>query len=213
MTRLDDDCILALVRDRSQFHTEAIKQVLAAVETVVRDKVPGDFVEIGVYRGAMVMAMCAKLRQLGVTDRHMHLYDTFGGMSPPTGRDDAPPDMTVPAVVCLSPLVEVKSNMMLASYPEDMLSYHVGDVCATQEEDIPATIAFLRLDTDLYESTRFELQHFAPRVPAGGIITQEGYGYWDGATAAVDEHLAQRPDVKARATRMRPHGIWWAVPQ
>jgi len=209
---LDDAGIMALVRSRSEFHDEAMRQVLDAVERVVRGGVPGDLVEIGVYRGAMVMAMAAKLRQLGVTDRRVHLYDTFAGMTPPTerdGRNGAAPDMASPAVLSRSPLEEVKANMALTGYPEAMLTYHVGDVCATADEDVPPVIAFLRLDTDWYESTRFELERFAPRVSRGGVVTQDDYGFWDGATAAVDEHLASRPDVRPR--RMVPHGVWWVV--
>ena len=209
-----DKAIAATLRALNcEFHEEALHQVLDAVTRVVEQNVPGDLIEIGVYKGTMVMAMCTRLVQLGITDRRVHLYDTFEGMTPPTDRDSrggAPPDMTSAAVRSCSSLDAVKANMALTGYPPEMLVYHVGDICATRAEDVPERIAFLRLDTDWYESTKFELATFVPRVSPGGVVTQDDYDYWNGATAAVDEHLSLRPHIKKN--RMQPHGVWWVEP-
>src|ERR1700751_1828558 len=48
-----------------------------AVQHVVRNKVPGDFVECGVWRGGSMMAAALALKHLGDTSRHLWLYDTF----------------------------------------------------------------------------------------------------------------------------------------
>jgi hypothetical protein len=64
------------------------------------------------------------------------------------------------------------------------------------EETIPGAaperIALLRLDTDWYSSTAHELEHLYDRVPPGGIILFDDYGYWEGARRAVDEFVAAR---------------------
>lgn len=65
--------------------------------------------------------------------------------------------------------------------------------------DVPDKVAFLRLGTDWYESTRLELELFAPKVSPNGIITQDDYNWWSGATKAVDEYL-EKQDAPQSAT-------------
>jgi hypothetical protein len=54
----------------------------------------------------------------------------------------------------------------------------------------PERIAFLRLDTDWYESTKHELEHLFPRLVPGGVLIIDDYGHWQGARKAVDEYFA-----------------------
>ena len=64
------------------------------------------------------------------------------------------------------------------------------------EDTIPGTmppqIALLRLDTDWYESTRWELQHLYPLIVRGGVLILDDYGHWQGAQRAVDEYFDQQ---------------------
>lgn len=200
-------------KDRcGMYHRETLQQALDATARVIADGIPGDLVEIGVYRGIMCMAMAAKLIQLGATDRTIHMYDTFEGMTEPTSRDvradsGTRANLQDAAVACRCGLEDVRANMALVGYPSERVVYHKGDIM--KNEVVPDQIAFLRLDTDFYDSTRYELEAFAPRVAPGGVITQDDYGYWRGATEAVDEYLQANP---REAKRLSPHGIWWPVP-
>jgi hypothetical protein len=125
----------------------------------------------------------------------------------PTG---AVPDLNNPNVLVRSPLHHVKHNMSLIGYPTELLRFHVGDIRKVGG-DIPKQIAFLRLDTDWYESTAFELEAFAPKVSPTGIVTQDDYNWWNGATKAVDEYL-QATKRPPKCNYLKPHGIWWIVP-
>jgi hypothetical protein len=53
----------------------------------------------------------------------------------------------------------------------------------------PAQIALLRLDTDWYASTRWELEHLFPRLSRNGVLIIDDYGHFKGARQAVDEHI------------------------
>ena len=55
--------------------------------------------------------------------------------------------------------------------------------------EAPPVIAILRLDTDWYDSTMHELEHLYDRVPSGGVLIMDDYGFWQGARQAVDEFL------------------------
>ncbi|EFN50991.1 hypothetical protein CHLNCDRAFT_13731, partial [Chlorella variabilis] len=56
---------------------------------------------------------------------------------------------------------------------------------------IPA-ISFLRLDGDLYASTRDALEALYDKLSPGGLIYVDDYGSYAGCRAAVDEFRAER---------------------
>src|SRR5437762_1356240 len=62
----------------TQTSRERIVTLAAAVEYIIRRGIPGDFVECGVWLGGSAMVIAKTLLRLGVVDRHIWLYDTFG---------------------------------------------------------------------------------------------------------------------------------------
>jgi O-methyltransferase len=138
----------------------------------------------------------------GDLGRELHLFDTFEGMPPPDERDrrhdgrpaaqllaSAPRDGTLWAEATYE---DVRAGMDETGYPRERIHLHRGLVEETIPEHAPDTIALLRLDTDWYESTRHELAHLYDRVPSGGVVLFDDYGYWQGAREAVDEFLERR---------------------
>src|SRR5699024_9544174 len=63
--------------------------LLGAVDHVVSNRIPGDIVECGVWRGGSMMVVALALMARGDTSRELYLYDTFEGMSEPTDADRA----------------------------------------------------------------------------------------------------------------------------
>lgn len=68
-----------------------LDNVHRAVETVLKDGVPGDFIETGVWRGGVCILIRAILQAYGVTDRTVWPADSFEGM-PVTGVRPASAD-------------------------------------------------------------------------------------------------------------------------
>jgi hypothetical protein len=64
-----------------------------------------------------------------------------------------------------------------------------GRVEETLEETVPEKISLLRLDTDLYESTKAELEALYPMLTTGGILLIDDYGHFTGAKKAVDDYF------------------------
>lgn len=185
------------------------QQTLDSVTHVIQNNVPGDFVEIGVWKGGTVMLMLYKLLQFGVTDRIVHLYDTFSGMTEPSlynvdvfGRTAT---SRLQDLMCYSSYDEVYKNIKSVGYPMDNIKFHVGDIRHVKE--IPDKIALLRLDNDWHELYAFELPLFEPKVSHGGIVTADDYGYWNGCRKAVDDYL------KGRVTPIPidMEGVYWYV--
>jgi O-methyltransferase len=177
--------------------------LLQAVEHLVRHRIPGDLVECGVWKGGSMMAAALQLRLLKEESRSLWLYDTFTGMTEPTGHDidlcgrEAAQLLQDPAhaeaVACAAGLAEVQRNLASTGYPSERVHCVAGPVEQTIPGTAPEQIALLRLDTDWYESTRHELVHLYPRLVPGGLLIIDDYGHWQGARRAVDEFLANQP--------------------
>jgi hypothetical protein len=179
-----------------------------AVEYIIRCNIPGDIVECGVWKGGSMMAAALTLLRCGDTQRELHLFDTFEGMSAPTEVDQTSyhgADQTsyhgqdkLSGVELLEdldlsqlnlPLEEVRHNLSNVGYPDDRIKLVKGLVEETLPNKAPGKIALLRLDTDWYESTRHELIHLYPRLAQRGILIIDDYGHWEGAKKAVDEYI------------------------
>jgi hypothetical protein len=178
---------------------ERLYNIYKSVEYICRHNIPGEFVECGVARGGSVMAAGDALAHFGSTDRKFYLYDTFNGMTPP-GADDvdftgqAQKDIETSLVDHPDFQEETRRNLRHSRYPFGQIVFVKGPVQRTIPGVMPEAIAYLRLDTDWYDSTRHELEHLYPRVVRGGVVIIDDYGHFLGARKAVDEYFAASRD-------------------
>jgi hypothetical protein len=156
------------------------------VTHVLDENVPGDIVELGVYKGNSAAILSALGRERG---RRTYLFDTFAGFD---ARDLHGPDAgravqfgdtaleTVQELVGTRMVTYVKGH-----FPE-----------STAQIALPAEIAVAHIDCDLYEPMKAGLEHFYPRVAGGGVLILHDYssGQWPGATRAIDEFFAYLPE-------------------
>ncbi len=182
---------------------ERIAAVCDAVRYVTTAKVPGAYVECGVWRGGSSMA--AALGFLAAGDaRPLYLFDTFEGMSEPSEHDRRAADNTSASVLldhsgesdkiwCRASIEDVAANMATTGYESENIQLCKGKVEDTLPMQAPDQISILRLDTDWYESTKHELIHLYPKLSVGGVLIIDDYGYWDGARKAVDEYFSDKP--------------------
>jgi len=189
-------------REQTMTSIERMYALYSATSYIVKNGLPGDFVECGVWRGGSVMLMASTLLRCGDTTRDLWLYDTFRGMTTP-GADDVQTMSGRTATEILqereprvddpfwgiTPRDVVERNLHGTGYPLDRLHFVEGDVMATVPASAPGKIALLRLDTDWYASTRHELEQLYPRLVRGGVLIIDDYGYWRGAKKATDEFL------------------------
>src|SRR5579863_8437040 len=78
-----DDATRRLFTEVQPYTMSGIERVAAlaeAVDYIVQSDIPGDIVECGVWKGGSMMAVANVLRRHGISDRHLHLFDTFEGM-------------------------------------------------------------------------------------------------------------------------------------
>jgi len=194
---------LTMVSDERLFAT------LSACKYVILNNIKGDFVECGVWRGGNAMVAAAVIKMFG-SDKKVWLFDTFAGFTNinPTSKDSLIQTMeTVTKDMmaeyhkslydisrCGNSIDDVRDNFEKYGLLNDNVIFVKGDVMQTLDlENIPAEIAVLRLDTDLYESTKKEMEILYPKITKTGVLMVDDYGFCDGARSAVDEYFENIP--------------------
>jgi len=185
---------------------ERMYALYKAVKYIIESKIPGDFVECGVWKGGSAMIIAYTLLELNETDRKIYLYDTFKGMPKPTKEEIRVSKKANDAISiwqkaktknynmwCFSPLSEAKNNVFSTGYPINKFVFIQGKVEKTIPEKMPSKVALLRLDTDFYESTIHELNYLFPIVTHNGVLIIDDYGHWSGSKKAVDEYFLGKP--------------------
>jgi O-methyltransferase len=180
---------------------DRIMGLINAVRYVAQAGIEGDIAECGVWRGGSMMIAARTLLDEGDTSRVLHLYDTFEYMPPAEDRDidfngraakEYYPKLVGLPEYAFLPLEDVQAALEATGYPADQLRLIKGLVEDTLPEHAPEKLALLRLDTDLYRSTKHELECLFPRIVEGGVLIIDDYGHFWGARDAVDEYFAER---------------------
>ena len=173
MSYYDDATIMSKVKPFTMTSSERLLQTLNTIDRVIKNNIEGDIIEVGVWRGGTVMAMLMKLKQLGATDRHVHLYDTFEGEKDvnPEGPWSWRGVILVPGLKCDGNIEDVMENVLYVGYPSGFIHFHKGDIRQVDLSKIPEKIACLRLDVEGCELYKFCLSVFEPRVQPNGPVT------------------------------------------
>jgi hypothetical protein len=204
MSNLEPE-FLALYEQCRQYTMTSWERLYAlykAVQYTVENKIPGDLVECGVWRGGSMKLVAQVLHSLGDTSRTLFLYDTFEGMAEPDPAIDI--DFSGNEAVkdwhevqrrgvkwAYAPIEEVREILTTSGYPMEKVKLVKGLVEETIPATIPASIALLRLDTDWYSSTNHEMEHLYPKLSPHGILILDDYGHYQGARRGVDEYLSK----------------------
>lgn len=150
---------------------------------------PGDFVELGCYRGDTSVL----LAQLLPDTKNLWIYDSFAGLPEKTPEDTSGAGANFRAGELF-----VTKREVLAKLRKHHLSHVIVKKAWFDElaaSDLPEHIAFAFLDGDLYSSIKVSLQLVLPRLDAQGIVIVHDYNNPElpGSARAVDEFLRAHP--------------------
>lgn len=188
------------IKDHTLVPFERCFTLYKAVQYIIKNNIPGDLVECGVWKGGSCMLIAYALLEAGITNRKIWLYDTFAGMTEPGEKDGAAEKeewkkgvvSTSKNNMSYAPPEVVKANMQMTGYPAENIIYIKGNVEETIPTQTPSAISLLRLDTDWYASTMHELKHLYPLLSQKSILIIDDYGSWQGAKKATDEYFADK---------------------
>ena len=152
---------------------------------ILEEKIPGDFAELGVWRGNTAAVLASYADAPG---RSVYLFDTYEGFD---GEDLHG--------------IDADKTMAFANTSVDVVRGVVGESrtnCIYVKGRFPGSIAaahrerqyaLVSIDCDLYEPMKAALEFFYPRMPRGGMLLLHDYSslQWNGAKQAIDEFCRQ----------------------
>lgn len=169
---------------------------------------PGDILELGVFRGTSLMSWAnfMEIRCMGDRQRRVFGFDNFAGFTDLEEKDGA-----------VSAQVDKVTGGFDPSGYEEMLKDAIGIFDADRfipykarvvlvkgdvEKTIPQFVqenpgirlSLVHFDVDLYRPTLIALQQLWPLVVPGGVVAFDEYGIppWEGESKAVDEFFADK---------------------
>lgn len=193
--------IYNICKDHTMSSLERMYSLYNSMKYIIENKIDGDLVECGVWKGGSSMLMALMLKKYGVTNKKIYLYDTFEGMPEPSSIDKTTQGVSASilmsketkenenSVWCYSPIEEVKNTLISTGFLPENLIFVKGKVEDTLLKQVPERISVLRLDTDWYESTKIELEILYPLLSERGVLIIDDFGHWEGAQKAVIEYF------------------------
>jgi hypothetical protein len=201
----------------------------ALLERVLADGVPGDVIETGVWRGGSTIFMRGVLKAHGVTDRVVWVADSFEGLPKPdqpgmehSYSSEEQVDMWRTAIRRhpLAVMViaarmrrgtsyeEVQANFERYGLLDDQVRFLRGWFRDTLPTAPISQLALMRLDGDLYDSTRDALQSLYPKLSPGGYVIIDDYGTYSECRRAVHDYLDSSGEA-ADLERVDENAVFW----
>jgi hypothetical protein len=146
------------------------------IEEVIKSGIPGDLIETGIWRGGATIFMRGVLAAYGITDRRVWAADSFQGVPPPSLPQDSGVDISAKFFPVLSVGVhEVRALFDRYGLLDEQTIFLEGWFKDTLAKAPITSLAVLRLDGDLYESTMDALDPLYAKVASGGFIIVDDY--------------------------------------
>ena len=172
------DALINRLKAYTMCDTERIKSLIHLSLYLNSQRIEGDFVECGTYKGGTAAVLSKYMGQ----NRHLYLYDSFEGMPQTSPKDGQEAAKWVGK--CLCSVDDVKEAMKLVSTGDDQYTIKKGWFEQTFREELPNKVALLHCDADWYNSVTLVLETFYPLVVEGGCVVLDDFGYWEGCREA-----------------------------
>jgi O-methyltransferase len=187
-----------------------LNNVQECIEDVLAKEIPGDFVETGVWRGGSSIFAKAVFRQHGADNRAIWCCDSFEGMPAPKATDlllQKKSDFSDRDYLAVTE-EQVANNFRKFDLLDANVKFLKGWFCDTLPTAPIQSIAILRMDGDLYDSTMDALKNLYAKVSRGGYVIVDDYKSWKGCRTAVDE-FRKNNKVEDQLVDIDAHAVFW----
>jgi O-methyltransferase len=202
---LDADTMIGLRR---------LDNIQECVTAVIRDDIPGDLVETGVWRGGASIFMRAVLAAYGDTTRRVWCADSFQGLPTPNVID-YPADKIAQwhkrqeLVVSLD---TVKKNFARYGMLDDQVMFLKGWFKDTLPKAPIEKCAVIRLDGDMYESTMDALNCLYDKLSPGGFLIIDDYGIPEDTCRRAIHDFRDAHGIREPIVDIDGWGAYWRRP-
>jgi O-methyltransferase len=177
-----------------------------AVETSLKDDVPGHLIETGIWRGGSCILMKAVLAAYGVTDRGVYVADSFRGLPEADLSDDAA-DLHDDLTLAVS-----KEQVRAAFERFCLLDDNVHFIEGWFSDTLPGLRgipwAVVRLDGDQYGSTMDGIANLYPDLSSGGFLIVDDYHVYESCRRAITEYRTAN-GITEEIVNIDNIGVFW----
>lgn len=178
----------------------ALYNIHAAVKTIEKQGVKGQFIEAGCALGGSTI----QIGKSKSTDRVLKVYDVFGMIPPPSPKDGTAVQQRYEEIESgASKGIRGETYYGYETHLLEKVKQHLRQFGLSEEDHIhliqglyedtlfpDSPIAFAHIDCDWYESVRTCLERITPHLSDGGLIVMDDYFDWEGCKTAVDEYFS-----------------------
>lgn len=187
-----------------------LENIELCVRNCIEEKVEGDFIETGVWRGGAVIFMKALLEAYNDKKRSVWVADSFEGLPKPNPElypaDQG--DRHHKAEELSVSLEQVQENFRKFHLLDEKVQFLKGWFRDTLPTAPIEKLAVLRLDGDMYESTMDALSALYPKLSSGGYCIIDDWGAIPACRQAVTDYRSQH-GIKEPIHEIDWTGIYW----
>ncbi len=198
-------------RAESMIGLKRMDNLRECIEQIVRDDVPGDLIETGVWRGGACIFMKANLVAWGDTTRTIWLADSFEGLPKPSADlypADAGDRLHQEGNLAVGPQ-QVRHNFERYGLFDDRVKFLVGWFKDTLPTAPIEQLSLMRLDGDMYESTIQAIEALYPKLSPGGFCIIDDFGsHASQAGQAIHDYRAAH-GIDEEIIEIDPFGAYW----
>lgn len=189
-----------------------LNNIQFCVEDILKNDVPGDLIEAGVWRGGASIFMKAILKANDDNKRIVWLADSFRGLPPPNVKKypQDKGDIFYKVGFLSVPVNEVKDNFKAYNLLDNQVKFLVGWFKDTLPKAPIKKLSLIRCDGDMYESTMDILINLYKKLSIGGYVIIDDYYFISSCKQAVDDFRKENniKDKICDITDIRG-GVYW----
>jgi hypothetical protein len=190
-----------------------LRHLHECLDAIVREAVPGDLIETGVWRGGGTIFMRGFLAAHGITDRTVWVADSFDGVPPSTLDQDKGLFLSKDLHPYIAvPLADVQDLFARYGLLDDQVRFLPGLFRDTLPGAPIGQLALMRLDGDLYESTMDALSALYDKLAPGGFVVVDDYGSLVPCSKAVHE-FRDAHGIEAEIVPIDGTAAFWRKPR
>ena len=198
------------VRAHTMVGLKRLDNLQFCIEEIIKNQIPGDLIETGVWRGGACIFMKAILKAYNIQDRKVWVADSFQGL-PKADSKKYPSDKRIPfhtiSYLKVS-LDEVKNNFKSYNLLDDQVRFLKGWFKDTLPAAPITKLGLLRIDGDMYESTMDSLKNLYPKLSCGGFVIVDDFGVIPACRQAVLDYR-KKNNIKEKIIKIDSCGVYW----
>jgi len=198
-----------LVYADTMIGAKRLENIQTCLETIVKEQIPGDVIECGVWKGGAAIYMTACLKILEDDQRSIWLADSFEGVPVSTHQKDVAVDLSKEAYPGLAVSMEdVKSNFKKYDLLSEQVKFLKGWFKDTLHDAPINQLSLLRLDGDLYESTMDALEALYDKLSPEGFVIIDDYKALTQCEEAVQDFRVKN-GINNKIQKIDNEAVFW----